>query len=214
MVHANGHAYRLRDPYISIFGPSIISLQGSNDPNETSLSATLPLGNYTAYLSTWSLERSDSTGAFAPVAATLVSNPGVAFAVLNGTTTTISYEFATDGVIVTVGSGQVRVTVAVDEIGAVCTPFGDECPADTWCPPTELTGAARACVTEGSIATGERCAAPSDCVANTSCIDLGNGPVCTELCPGSSFGEVCRSGGTCQPAGAEYGVCKPVATLE
>ena len=177
------------------------------NPAEEALSTTLQTGAYTAYLVDWNLERDDGSGTFFPIQARLISSYAVDFSVFNGTTTTVSYQFDTDGVIVTVGSGTLKVTVAVDETSAVCTPFADDCGPDSWCPPTGLTGAPRACVTAGIIARGQPCSAPSDCVANTSCFDLGSGPICAELCPVDVVGAECASGGTCAAAGRDYGVC-------
>jgi len=132
----------------------------------------------------------------------------VGFSISNGTTTTLVYRFETDGVIVIVGAGELRVKVAVDEVAPPCTPFGTDCGEGTWCAPTGLTCAALACIASGTVAIGEPCSAPADCVASSSCIDLGEGPVCTELCPSSHFGEPCESGGTCNGATPDYGVCR------
>jgi hypothetical protein len=212
IASANGHNYRLSNTFLYISGPQYAQLSSSGDPNETALSATLVTGNYTAYLYNWSVERDDGTGTFRPVQASLVSSPAVGFSILNGTTTTVSYQFSTDGVIVTVGSGQVRVAVVVEESAATCTPFADDCAAGTWCPPTGLTGAPRACVAAGLTAIAEPCSAPSDCTANASCFDLGSGPTCAELCPADAFELACASGGTCKAVGTDYGVCRPSAT--
>src|SRR3954454_7573694 len=132
----NGHTYRLRNVVISISGPQFTQLFSSADPNETTLSATLQTGSYSAFLFGWTLERDDGAGNFAAVSATLVSSVAATFTTFNGATSTVSYQFQTDGVIVTVGAGQLRVTATVDETAAVCTPFGTDCLAGTWCPPT------------------------------------------------------------------------------
>jgi len=212
VTQTNGHTYRLSNVFISISGPQFAQLFSSADPNETSLSTTLQTGSYSAFLFFgWTLERDDGTGNFSPVAATLASNPGVNFTIFNGATTTVSYQFETDGVIVTVGAGQLKVTTTVDETAAVCTPFGTDCPEGSWCPPTALTGSRRACIAAGSTALGQPCAGPADCVGNASCFDLGTGPVCAPLCPAGEFDAACASGGTCQPAGPDYGVCRPSA---
>lgn len=205
---SNGHEYRLSNAYIYIYG-SQYSTALFGDPNEKVLSASLPTGNYSAYLYNWSLERDDGHGTFVPVQASLASSSQVAFSVFNGTTSTVSYQFSTDGVIVVVGSGTLNVAVAVDEHGAICTPFGDDCSTGTWCPPTGLTGAPRACMGAGSIALGDPCSAPNECVANSSCFDLGSGAKCTQLCPAEAVGSECSAGGTCEESGPDYGVCRP-----
>jgi hypothetical protein len=211
VTQTNGHTYRLSNVFVSISGPQFAQLFSTTDPNETSLSTTLQTGSYTAVLFGGSLERDDGAGNFAAVSAMLVSNPAVGFTIFDGATTTVSYQFQTDGVIVTVGAGQLKVTATVDEIAAVCTPFGTDCPEGSWCPPTALTGSRRACVAAGSTALGQPCAGPADCVANASCFDLGEGPVCAALCPAADFDAGCPSGGTCQPAAPDYGVCRPSA---
>lgn len=208
IASANGHKYRLSNTYVYISGPQSTQLFSSEDPNETALSATLQTGAYTAYLFSWSLELDDGSGIFRPVQATLISSNAVGFSIYNGTTSTVSYQFRTDGVIVTVGSGALKVAVVVDEAPATCTPFSDDCGPDAWCPPTSLTGAPRACVAAGPVAIGEPCITPTECVANASCFDLGSGPVCAELCPLGSGEFSCASGGTCTAAGLDYGVCQ------
>jgi hypothetical protein len=209
-TQANGHTYRLRNVYVVISGPQYTQLFDGGDPTQTALSATLTTGAYTAYLyGGWSLERDDGTGNFSPVVASLASSSAVSFTIFNAATSTVSFQFQTDGVIVTVGSGGLRVTATVDEVGAACTPFGTDCGEGSWCPPTTLTGAARACLPQGATPLGSPCSAPTECLANASCFELGAGPVCAALCPASQFDGPCDGGGTCQALDAEYGVCRP-----
>jgi len=210
-TQANDHTYRLRNVFVAIYGPQYTQLSDGGDPSQTALSATLATGNYTAYLyGGWSLERDDGAGNFLSVMASLASSSAVEFTIFNGATSTVSYQFQTDGVIVTVGSGGLRVTATVSEVGAACTPFGNDCGEGTWCPPTTLTGMARACIATGATPLGSLCASPTECVANASCFELGAGPVCAALCPSTQFDSPCEGGGTCQAMGAEYGVCRPV----
>jgi hypothetical protein len=207
---SNGHTYRLSNAYVYISGPQYSTvLVSTSNPDENVLSTSLPTGNYTAYLYNWTLEREDGHGAFVPIQASLASSTAVGFSIFNGTSSTVSYQFSTDGVIVVVGSGTLNVAVTVDEHAAVCTPFADDCAAGTWCPPTGLTGGPRACMTAGAIALGDPCSSPSECVANSSCFDLGSGPKCTELCPLGAVGSACSAGGTCEDSGPDYGVCRP-----
>ena len=214
VTQVNGHAYRLRNIYIYIWGPQTSTqLYDSGDTGLTALSTTLSTGTYTAYLyDGWTLERDDGTGAFSRVIANRISNPAVPFTILNGTTSTVSYQFQTDGVIVTIGAGQLRVTAGVEEIAAACTPFGADCGDGAWCPPTTLTAMPRACVTAGATPVGAPCVSPTECVASASCFDLGAGPVCAALCPPEQFGGPCGdSTSTCQAVGTEYGICRPAA---
>jgi hypothetical protein len=143
------------------------------------------------------------------VQATLVSGPTSSFQVFNGTTTTISYRFQTEGTIVTVGQGAVDVTVDVTEVAPACTPFGADCAAGSWCAPSELTGSQLACITGGSVAPGELCTDVTSCVSGASCFELGSSPaVCVALCPSSELGQPCPSGGICEAAGTTYGLCR------
>ena len=206
---SNGHTYRLSNAYVYLSGPQSTVLFSSSNPEEKVLSTSLQTGNYTAYLYNWTLERDDGHGTFVPVQASLASSYAVGFSIFNGTTSTVSYQFSTDGVIVVVGSGRLNVAVTVDEHGAVCTPFADDCATGTWCPPTGLIGAPRACMPAGSLALGEPCASPTECVANSSCFDLGSGPQCVELCPLEAVGSACTAGGSCEESGPDYGVCRP-----
>lgn len=204
--------YRLRNAYVFISGPQYLTLSDP-DGSQTELSATLPTGSYAAALYQGTLERDDGSGNFLPVIATQTSSYWVAFTIFNGATSTIAFQFQTDGVIVTIGAGQLKVRVAVDELPAVCTPFTGDCGEGNWCPPTTLTGMPRSCIAAGATAAGQPCAGPFECAANTTCVDQGAGPVCAELCPRTSFDASCPSGGTCQRVTAEYGLCAP-APLE
>ncbi len=199
--------YRL-DASIFIQGPTFTIVSTTADPGEDVLRVALQTGQYTAFLQSWALQKQQGDGSFAPVQATLVSSPSPGFSIDNGATTTISFDFQTDGVVVKIGQGNLLVNVGVEEIPPVCTPLGTDCAPGFWCPPPELTGAPVACVTAGAVEVGQPCAAPSDCVANASCLDVGAGPVCVALCATSALGEACESGGTCQTSEAGYGVCR------
>jgi hypothetical protein len=145
------------------------------------------------------------------VDATLVSSSSPSFAIFNQTTTTIVFQFQTDGQIITIGSGQLNVAVSVTETPPVCAPLGSDCAPGSWCAPPELTGERLRCIAEGPVAPGATCASPQDCAANSSCFDLGAGPICVPLCARADFNQACGSGGTCTPKGAEYGLCLPGA---
>jgi len=119
------HQYRLNNVYIQIYGPQYAALNsyGSTDPT---LNANLQTGDYQAYLYSWTLERDDGSGNFVGVKADLISSSAVSFSIYNGSTTTIGYQFRTDGFIVVVGQGQLRIAIAVDETAPVCTPLGSD----------------------------------------------------------------------------------------
>jgi len=61
-----------------------------------------------------------------------------------------------------------------------CDPHGDECGADRWC----TWGGAFLCDTAGTRPAGAACESTDACVAGTSCLDLGGGFRCHELCAG------------------------------
>lgn len=207
-VTVGQHAYRFS--YFDVYlYPDGVFLSSSGDPAETVLTAQLPTGQHEASLWNWALERDDGLGNFVPVNADLVSSPYVGFEILNGSTTTVSFQFETDGEIITVGSGGLAVVAKIDERAPACVPLGSACGDGFWCPPGELTGAPLACRFAGSIELGAACGSPADCVANSSCVDFGAGPVCAALCSSDELGAACPSGGSCTAAGREYGVCSP-----
>jgi len=201
---AGAHTYRLQG-YLYVSGPSSQYLDLSAD----AVTAQLSTGEYRASLYYWQLTRADGSGNFRPVDAQLMSDSAPAFTIFNGATSTISFQFQTDGLVVTVGAGTLNVKLDVTETPPPCTPLGADCAAGTWCPPPELTGTAAHCIGEGPLAEGDACNSPLDCAANTSCIDSGGGARCTLLCDGSAFGLPCPSGGTCTAVGVDYGVCTP-----
>ncbi|HET9958016.1 MAG TPA: hypothetical protein VFQ61_26140, partial [Polyangiaceae bacterium] len=206
---AGEHLYRLSNVSLRV-DPGSLGLYGGDNPNEQYLTATLASGSYTAELTSWTLQRAVGDGRFEPVAANLTSSPTVRFELLNGTTTTVEFQFETDGQIVTLGSGQLRISARVDEKQPTCTVLGDDCPEGSWCAPSELTGAAVACVPAGTRAVGESCASPLDCVHNSACYAFGaSAATCAQLCQPTEFGKSCETGGICRPRGADYGVCEP-----
>jgi len=205
LSQVGAHTYRLEGGFY-VNGPVFRSLDMSSD----SLSTVLPTGDYQAVLYSWELKRDDGTGTFQPVAATLVSSYWQPFTIFNGATSTVIYEFETDGLLVTVGAGALNVKLDVDETAPACTPLGTDCGAGAWCPPPELSGSPARCVSEGPSLEGDACSSPLDCAANTSCFDFGAGAHCVQLCASVDFGLPCSAGGTmgtCTAQGADYGVC-------
>jgi len=207
VTQANGHTYRL-DASIQIYGPTYATLYTGDNPTETVLTTSLQTGNYTAYLSYWTLEIQGSDGNYQPVSATLTSGNYASFSIFNQSSTTISFLFETDGVVVPFGEGQLNVKFGVNEIPPACTILGSDCPSGTWCAPPGLTGSTLACIQAGSVGLGEACTAPTDCAANSTCIDFGSGSVCAAVCAPSQFGQAC-GGGTCTQSSEDYGICIP-----
>ena len=209
VTEVDGHEYRLSGGYLYVSGPTFQYVDLLGDVERVSLS--LPTGEYYAVLQFPLLERDDGSGNFVAVDATLVSNNPLPFRIYDGTTSSIAFEFETNGAIVRIGAGSLDIRIDVTETPAICTPFTNDCGEGFWCPPSELTGAPRQCVSAGPLLPGEPCASPIDCSAESSCFDFGGGPVCASLCAASEFDAACAGGGECVAAGIEYGVCTPVA---
>jgi hypothetical protein len=206
LASAGAHTYRLEGS-MWVSGPLFTYLDLSGDSEV--ISTPLPTGDYNTHLYSWWLTRDDGTGTFVPVDARLISSSSPSFSIFNRATSRIEFEFETDGQIVTIGSGSLRVAIEVHETPAICTPLGTDCPEGSWCAPSELTGASLSCIVEGAVAVGEECASPLDCVGNASCLDFGAGPRCAALCSSSDFGAPCEAGGTCTAQGVDYGACVP-----
>jgi hypothetical protein len=201
------HTYRV-NLWLQLYGPEYRFISPYDFLDATSIVLALLAGDYTAYLERYELELETEEG-FVPVSSNLISSYYVDFTIHNQSTTTISFQFETDGVIVTVGSGNLIVDVGVTETTPYCTPLGDDCGEGWWCAPPELTGQPLACLPSGTVELGESCTSPRDCVGNSSCFDFGAGAVCGALCLAGGFGEPCESGGTCIQSGIAYGVCVP-----
>ena len=203
---AGGHSYRLQGT-LYVYGPTFQQLDLNVD--SSAITTNLPTGSYFANLNNWALTRDDGSGKFLPVSATLASSSTPSFSIFNQATTTVSFQFETDGQIVTVGAGQLNVAIGVHEASLVCTPLGDDCPLETWCAPTELTGAPLKCIPAGPVAWGASCSGPNDCATNSSCFDFGAGAVCLQLCTSAQFNQPCSADDLCTPSGSGYGVCRP-----
>jgi hypothetical protein len=210
LSNAGGHTYRLTGA-IEIHETSNYWNYRYLDLNEESdvASTSLQTGDYYGYLYSWQLSRDDGTGTFQPVSASLMSSSQPYFSIFNGGTTTVSFDFETNGQIVSVGSGNLKVDIDVNEVPGVCSPLGNDCPEGSWCAPSELLGADVRCIQAGSVELGGACLSPFDCVANSSCFDFGNGAQCARLCSSAEFDQLCADGGTCTAEGADYGVCSP-----
>ena len=207
VTQANGHTYRL-EASIEIYGPTFTNLYTGSDSTATVLTTSLQTGSYTAYLGSWTLEIQGSDGNYQPVSAILTSGYYDNFTIFNQSSTTISFLFETDGVVVPFGEGQLNVKLGVNEVPPTCTILGTDCPSGTWCAPPGLTGSTLACIQAGWLGLGEACAEPTDCAANSTCIDFGSGSVCAGVCAASQFGQAC-GGGTCTQSSIDYGVCVP-----
>jgi hypothetical protein len=208
----NGTEYRLSNASFQIDGLVSTTLASSDMAGETVLSAVLPVGGYTSTLANgWVLQRNDG-GTFVNVQATLVSQNPVAFTISEGSTTSLVYQFDTDGTIISIGSGNLAISIAVNETAtpAACTPFGAGCAADEWCVAGALFGVPDQCVETGPLQPGDPCDGTVGCGMNQLCGDIGLGNQCLELCPASSIGQTCpNGGGVCTDIGdTTLGLCQ------
>ncbi|WP_438025526.1 hypothetical protein [Sorangium sp. So ce233] len=212
VAETNGRVYRLNNALFAIEGPLFTYLSSSDNPGETVLTAALPVGDYWSVLEPgWVLERYEG-GTFVPVQAALISPNPAAFTIFDGSTTELVYRFQTDGTIITIGNGQLDISIEVTEVGGACTPLGAGCGDAEWCVPGELVGGTPACIPGGDIPVGGTCSfeVSNDCVSGSLCGDLtGEGVgTCIELCPPELLGSPCASGGFCSDIGyPEFGIC-------
>ncbi|WP_437779196.1 hypothetical protein [Sorangium sp. So ce1097] len=210
----NGRVYRLSNALFAIEGPIFTYLSSSDRPDETVLSAALPTGDYQGFLEPgWVLERYEGD-TFVPVQAALISPNPAGFTIFDGATTELVYRFQTDGTIITIGNGQLDISIEVTEVGGACTPLGAGCTEPAWCVPGELLGGAPSCYPGGDIPVGGACALDGStlCAPSSLCGDLegtgGDFGTCIELCPSELLGAPCASGGVCADIGyVEFGIC-------
>jgi len=192
----NGTEYRLTNATFEIDG-AVSTVLGSDD-SQAVISAVLPVGGYTAFLqSGWMLQRNDG-GVFVNVAASLVSPNPTNFMIGEGSNTSLVYQFDTDGTIISIGSGQLEISIAVNEIGSPggCTAFEPECGPEAWCVPGSIIGVPEnQCLPAGPLNVGEPCDGGELCGMNALCGDIGFGPQCLEVCSPSHFGQPCEFGG-------------------
>ncbi len=118
----NGNSYRLRNARFDVSGPTMTVFDSETDLTLTTLNATLSTGNYTITLEPgWSLEKLID-GTFQVVDATLTSPNPQSFQILGGATTNEAYQFSTNGTVVTIGSGQLDLSIGVTENGGCQSP--------------------------------------------------------------------------------------------
>ena len=213
----NGNTYRLRNARFDVTGTQSLTLDSESDLTSSTLNATLATGDYSINLEPgWSLERSDA-GAFDVVNASLVSQNPQAFQILGGGTTNIAFQFTTDGTLVTIGTGELNVSIGVTETGAGGSggSTGGQCmlAAQTGCPSgqacyfTGNTDGTGECLPPGTSPFGGACDGTevNQCVAGGVC---GSTPsTCFQMC--AVGGAACPGGKTCVNAnvGGNLGVC-------
>jgi len=101
----SGTVYRLRDARITVQGPANHDWNSEDDPDQTSMSADVPTGSYSALLQDgWRLERVDQSvghppgaSSATPVTAQLVSDNPALFTVTAMQRTSVPLRFRVDG---------------------------------------------------------------------------------------------------------------------
>jgi hypothetical protein len=111
----SGLVYRLRDAVITVTGPTSTQVWRTEDnPDRTSLSADVDVGDYSALLPDgWRIEQVSDVGAM-PVSATLVSDNPALFTVTAGHRTTVPLLFRVDGDTVDLSAGY-DITLGIQE---------------------------------------------------------------------------------------------------
>jgi hypothetical protein len=213
----NGNTYRLRNARFDVTGPTNTVLDSEADLTLATLNATLSTGAYSINLEPgWSLERNDA-GTFNVVDAMLTSMNPRAFQILGGSTTNIAYQFSTNGTLVTIGTGDLSVSIDVTENGGTgmgtCSiaPQGG-CAAPQGCyfvsDSTGMSGAGQ-CFPPGTVLIGGTCtgAATNECVVGGVCASDGTTAQCFQMCNLAGT-NTCAGGQTCQATGvANLNVC-------
>lgn len=146
--------YRLQGAELTLTGDAELELSGDDDPDADVLVRALPAGSYELELKDgWQLLARDATGE-RPVAAELVSDNPVAFAIDTGSTTNLSFQFETreGGGGPSGNDGSLRVGIEVDGVAAPVVVISElmknpEALADTQGEWIELYNAGRSAVT-------------------------------------------------------------------
>ena len=207
----NGNSYRLRNARFDVAGPQSITLDSESDLTAATLNATLSTGNYTITLEPgWSLERNDM-GTFEVVNATLASMNPQSFQILGGGTTNVAFQFSTDGTLVTIGTGQLSVSIGITETGmsggggmggggGSCTIAPQSgCAANQACYYNGSMGLQGSCAPAGTVAPGGACVAVTDCAGGGICAVTDptmQGGTCLATCAVSGP-NTCPAGQTC-----------------
>jgi len=153
----SGTVYRLRDAAIVVQGPASTTFFFSEeDPNRTHLSATVVVGDYTAFLQEgWRLERLGADGSAHTVQATLLSANPQPFHVSAGGSTVVPLRFRA-GEDVVMDQGSFDIVLEVEETPTTphyCTTNAECGSGQTCC----VTGFLGSCQT---LAPGQSCPLP------------------------------------------------------
>jgi TGF-beta propeptide len=109
----SGVIYRLRNTIVRVEGPSSAVFNTDADPNQTSLSANVVVGNYVAGVQVGQMERIDGQ-TVTPVDAMLISENPTSFTVAEHQRTTVPLRFLVQGSVVDMTQGY-DIVVTVEE---------------------------------------------------------------------------------------------------
>lgn len=115
---ASGNTYRLRDAEFELeaSGFSQGTLSSETNPDAPTLTADLQVGDYTIELGPfWSMEKQVSPGVYEEVPAELLSSRVQTFAITEGASTAVVYEFKVAGDLAVFGGSLVVSTTVVEE---------------------------------------------------------------------------------------------------
>jgi hypothetical protein len=186
----NGTTYRLRNARFNISGASTTVLDSETDPTLAVLSATLPTGSYSINLqSGYALEKLDAMGGATTVQSTLISPNPVSFQIISSSTTNVVYQFATNGTVVTIGTGTLNVGIQVTETsdaGSTCSVVAQTgCSGMLACYLLDSNGAT-ACMPRGNLPVGAACDSTqaNGCAPPAACAttDPTTMPRCIQIC--------------------------------
>jgi len=133
----SGNSYRLRDGIVWVDGPDTsVFFDTESDPDQSSLSATVPPGYYTSNLwPGWYLEHLEPDGTSEAVEATMLSPNPDSFNVFSDQNTQVAFRFRVNGEEIVLDDGSFEIVLDVEEEGS--GPLSN-------CPYTEF-GAQREC---------------------------------------------------------------------
>ena len=187
----NGNSYRLRNARFDVAGPTQTVLDSETDLTLTTLNATLPTGDYTITLEPgWSLEKL-AGGTFQVVDAALTSPNPKSFQILGGGTSNVAYQFSTNGTLVTIGTGQLSLSIGVTENGGAGSGSACSLITRTGCLSPELCyfvqkpdgSSAGQCFPPGTVPIGATCTGSSD----NECASAGICATTSATAPGTCF---------------------------
>jgi len=128
---ASGITYRLRDAELTINGAiAPIVFHTEDDPTRTLITQQLDVGNYSLRLTPgWRLERLGTGGVVQTVVANLQSPDPQPFTIVADTLTSVVLRFSTNGEVISLGHGDVGISIEVEDLLASCAALHAASPA-------------------------------------------------------------------------------------